>query len=269
MYWRMYNRVKSICDSRYPENSEYITMLRVIGLSTTVELIIKSAYENTIGRSTRWLTGNHDVEEDKIIAKANNDYSTVIFYKPWYEFNFMTWVHSIWKEPDFFGKNFTRKLERKISFSLEYSFKALYAKLIKWAVQSTYAPSDGLVYMTVNSTVPNTQMLPDEVKILAQEGNKMIISMPRWGSFSRIILILIEKKFIFDDISGNKKITLSLVSDSKNTSDLKLVRLIFSDPFVSNPSKIRSLVLANVNNLSEAIKEAQQKGFQIEHIYDY
>ena len=64
-------------------------MLKVIGISITVEYIVKSYYENSIGRITRWLANDKPVAEDKIIAQANSSYSDLIFDAPWYEFDFL------------------------------------------------------------------------------------------------------------------------------------------------------------------------------------
>tara|TARA_R110002110_G_scaffold404606_1_gene623128 strand:- start:154021 stop:156459 length:2439 start_codon:yes stop_codon:yes gene_type:complete len=269
MYWRMYDRVLSICDDRYPQNSEYITMLKVIGISTTVEYIVKSAYENTIGRFTRWLANDKPVVEDDIIAQANRAYSNLIFYDPWYEFDFSSWVNKIWHEPDFFDKNFIRKTERKLSFSMEYGFKSLYAKLIKYAVQSSYEPSEGLIYLSV--TTPNVSVtdLPSKVKVISQEENKLLISVPRWGDFSKIIPMLIQQGYIFNDISGNQDIAVSFVADSGMNKSLAQSDLIFKDKFVSDKSKARIVSLAKVSNLHLAIKEAQDAGYTLEHIYDY
>ena len=41
-FWRLYDRVTALAGDT---NNEYITMLRVIGVSTTDEFLLKGAYE--------------------------------------------------------------------------------------------------------------------------------------------------------------------------------------------------------------------------------
>lgn len=140
----------------YPENSEYQTMLQVIGVSTTAEYMVKGLYENTIGRFTCW-TASADTPEDILIQKVHAAYAQLIFAEAWYKFPFYSWAKKIWSEPDFFGKNFIRKLERKTSFTANFIFKALYAKLIGCGAQTAYELSDGLVTMQVNM---NANLIP-------------------------------------------------------------------------------------------------------------
>src|SRR5690606_4868742 len=85
-YWTLYDRVIAIArESQYPENGEYLTMLRVIGVSTTAEYLVKGAYEGTIGRLMRWSANNEDTEEDRIYARAQQAYAHFIHDKAWYE----------------------------------------------------------------------------------------------------------------------------------------------------------------------------------------
>ena len=150
-YWTMYDRVLAINESgQFPENSEYLMMLRVIGISMTVEYLFKSLYENTIGRLTRWLADDEDTDEDRVIQFASRAYSDLIFDKAWYEFDFLSWVGRMWREPALIGPNMIRKYERKLFFTLEFGIKALYAKLIGFGAQTAYAPSEERIYLTAD-----------------------------------------------------------------------------------------------------------------------
>lgn len=263
-YWRLYDRVKEVAKDVYPENAEYITMLRVIGISTTIEYMYKGLYEKTIGAFTAWTAKGDLTPEDRIIAQAQLAYSELIYDEAWYKFDFFPWVKKIWSDTDFFGENFIRKVERKLFFSLEFTLKAVYAKLIGQAVQSNYEPSDGFIYMT--ATGSGDVQAP--AKILEQKGDAYLMAIPRWNLFTKTLPALIEQGYVFQDISGNTRMVLSYVGGSI-PKDLKESTLLFASPMVSNPQQQRVYVYSAVSNLKNAMHELSAKGLSLEHIYDY
>lgn len=268
-YWKLYDRARTICDGRYPDNPEYLTMLRVIGISTTVEYMYKGLYEQTIGRFTRWIAGGEDAPEDLIIRQAQRAYSDLIFDKAWYEFDFANWVGRIWREPSFFGANFIRKLERKLFFTLEFGFKTLYAKLIGFGAKTAYEPSEGLIYLTAIVPQPVQADLPDSTRVLFAGEGAQILSVPRWGGFTEVIPQLASRGVRFRDISGNKSIVVQLRIPAKGDGKLQSVKTLFSSPLVSDGDTTRLYVQARVDKLHELLNEVDRKSMRLEHIYDY
>lgn len=268
-YWVLYDRVKAITVGVYPENAQYMTMLQVIGVSTTVEYLLKGAYERSIGRFTRWTAGGQDTPEDRIIAQAHRAYSDLIFHEAWYEFDFSAWKDQVWSETEFFGENFIRKLERKLFFSMEYGFKALYAKLIKYAAQTTYEQSDGLIYMQAVVPPDSNAIFPSSVKVIAESAGEVTLAVPRWGAFTDAIIALAKHELRYTNISGNTRIVVSTLSDPANAPPLTQSRRVFSSRLVSNSNQQRTYWLVKVKDLSGAINEALVKGYQVEHIFDY
>lgn len=268
-YWTLYDRVIALSKDNYPENSEYITVLRVIGISTTIEYMYKSLYENTIGRLTRWSTGNINTPEDEIISQAHRAYSELIFDKAWYEFDFAHWVGRIWKDTSFTGKNFIRKLERKLFFTLEYGFKTGYAKLIKLSAQTAYEQGDGLIYMT--ASVPDTTSITATAatEIISTDNEDVLLSVKRWGEFTKTIPVLAEHGYDFEDISGNHVITLTLIQNDQQAFTSSYAKKLFSSKLVSDSSKKRIAVVTKVHDLKEFILELMENKQPIEHIYDY
>jgi FAD/FMN-containing dehydrogenase len=268
-YWTLYDRVTAIADSAYPRNDQYITVLRVIGISTTIEYMYKGIYENVIGRFTRWLAGNQDTPEDLIIRQAQRAYSELIYDKAWYEFDFWPWVQKIWSEPVFLGPNIIRKLERKLFFSLEYGFKTIYAKLIELGAKTAYKQSDGLIYLTVSNRNPDLKNIPEQVEILEKHNKRYLISVPRWGGFTEVIPKLANQNFDFDDISGNNEIVVTYNIEKAKPFSSNYSSTLFESSFVSNPKIKRLAVLTKVKDLKNLILESQAKGYKIEHIFDY
>ncbi len=267
-YWQLYDKVVAFTDDKYPKNDEYITMLQVIGISTTIEYMYKGIYENTVGRFTRW-TANDTTPEDNIIKNAHSAYSALIFHEAWYEFDFSHWLKKIWVEPDFFGDNFIRKFERKLFFTLEFGFKELYAGAIKLAAKSTYDESDGNIYLTLQSekTLQSEQIYPGD--ILATDDKKYLLSVPRWGGFTDLIPKLANLDVTFSDISGNNQIAISFLTDKITPFKPSFGTYLFDSHLVSSDNVKRVIYLVNVSDLTALIIELKHNGHSVEHIYDY
>ena len=267
-YWQLYDNAVAFTDDKYPRNDEYMMMLQVIGISTTIEYMYKGAYENTLGRFTRW-TASADTPEDNIIKNAHSAYSSLIFHQAWYEFDFASWLKKIWIEPEFFGNNFIRKIERKLFFTLEFGFKELYAGAIKFAAKNTYDESDGKIYLTLNSEI---SLQPEQIypgNILATAGKDYLLSVPRWGGFTSLIPKLASLGVTFGDISGNGQIALSFLTDELSPFKPTLGTYLFDSPLVSVDNSKRVIYLVNVSDLTALIIEIEQNGHTVEHIYDY
>ena len=268
-YWSLYDRARAITDGHYPDNPQYLTMLRVIGISTTIEYLYKGLYEQSVGRFTRWAAGGAETPEDLIIRQAQRAYSDLIFETAWYEFDFAAWVSRIWQEPPLFGKNFIRKLERKIYFTLEFGFKSLYAKLVGFGAKSAYEASDGLVYLTASLPKLQQSKMPESVQLLFSGEGAQIYSVPRWGEFSKVIPQLASLGMRFRDISGNESIVVQLRAPTSSKVSLANAKELFSVPLVSDSSSKYIYVTAQVDELDQLLKEVSVKNITLVHIYDY
>ncbi|GAB6069658.1 hypothetical protein JCM30760_07550 [Thiomicrorhabdus hydrogeniphila] len=268
-YWTLYDRVVTISQTMGEENGEYMTMLKVIGISTTIEYMYKSLYENTIGRFTLWTANGQYTPEDKIIAQAQRAYSNLIFDEAWYMFNFNEWVERIWQETDFWGEHAMRKIERKLFFTLEFGFKSWYANLIKNAAEATYEKSDGLIYLVTSLPEKTMNQLPENVVVIYRGSDNVILSVPRWGEFTKNIPKLLEQGIQISEISGNKEIAVSFIGSIEAKERLSIGKLLFDSKIVSKPGMIRQVMLVDVSRLNEFLKELENRGFALEHLFDY
>ena len=249
-YWSLYDRVNVLADTMYPANFEYQTMLWVIGVSTTAEFVAKGAYENTIGRLTRWLAGE-DTEEDMLIQEAHRAYSDLIYTKPWYEFPFADYQKRIWSGTSFFGRGFVRKLERKLMFSLEFGFKALYAKAIGFGAQTAFEGSDGLVTMHIVAENVDLEAVDHRIKSLKAFANgHRVVTVPRWGEFTEIVPRMAAAGVRFVEISGNDEIVVTALGDKgRDGRRPAAARLLFQSMVIDPADTQRSVYWVKVKEL--------------------
>ena len=268
-YWTLYDRVSVLTDGLYPDNSEYQVMLWVIGVSTTAEFVAKGVYENTIGRLTRW-TASADTEEDLLIQRAHRAYSDLIHYEPWYVFPFSDYASRVWSEPSFFGKNFIRKIERKLSFSMEFWFKALYAKVIGYGAQTAYEASDGLVTMHVVADPERLRNIDPRITVLRDFGEgDVVITVPRWGGFTEIVPKLAAADVRFVEISGNDEIVITALAAMDNESTPDNAHLLFGSMVISPTNRKRSVYVARIEDLHVVLNSMDRKNIDLEHVFDF
>lgn len=268
-YWTLYDRVNVLVEGMYPENSDYQLMLWVIGVSTTAEFIVKGAYENTIGRLTRW-TASGDTPEDLLIQEAHRAYGDLIYYEPWYVFPFSDYAGRIWGDTQFFGKNFIRKLERKLMFTGEFGFKALYAKAIGFGAQTAYEASDGLVTMHIVADAEQLPRIDSRIHLLRDFGEgDLVVTVPRWGGFTEIVPKLAAAGVEFVEINGNDEIVLTTVEANDSTLAPANTRLLFNSMVISPEGMKRSVYVVQIENLQSALNSLEDYNLQLEHVFDF
>ena len=147
-FWGSYHAVYRETRRGYPTNYGYHVMIMVIGVSTTVEYALRSAYEAVIGRVTELTATHGPTEEDRYGARVAQEYVDFIRVRPWYEFDYVGALRGLWRDVPWKGAHPLRKVERRYALTTEYGIKAAYAKLIGWGTQATYdtaAPTTAVV----------------------------------------------------------------------------------------------------------------------------
>jgi hypothetical protein len=268
-YWTLYDRVTAIAEAnRYGRNSEYLTMLHVIGVSTTFEYVLKGAYEKTVGRFTRWTADGEDTEEDRLIQRAHRAYADFIFDAAWYQYDFGRWLDELWGATPLFGPSFIRKLERRLFFTLEYGGKAVYAKVIGFASRTAFGIKDDHIYFTLLAPADGAPN-PAGVETVRADGRTRVATSLRWGPFTEAAAALADQGFDFVDISGNRRIVVSAVGprDREPPSDGTLE--LFESRVLSNDALERHVLLVETRALGAFLRALPPSGIRLEHVYDY
>jgi FAD/FMN-containing dehydrogenase len=267
-YWSLYDRSMKLVSAGYEENEEYNTMLQVIGVSITMEYTAKMLYENTIGRVFSWFSNGINSDEEKIIIEAQRAYSDFIYDKAWYEFEFLPWIKQVWTTSNTSDSNWMRKIERKFFFTLEFSFKAAYAKLIELGAKASYEEPVTKIYLLI-STADSLQTSND-FQIVHEEGDRKIISITRWGVFTKTISVLKDKNIDIIEIGGNDEIVVSVLADTNSKNVTNEGELLYTSRVVTKPNRIRQVYLVPVGRLLDFAKQlTRENGVEVEHVFDY
>lgn len=266
-YWKIYDRSKTLTSGAYPPNEEYLTMLDVIGVSITLEYTAKMLYENTLGQFFSWFSNGIPSDDEREIVKAQRAYSDFIYDKAWYEFRFMPWVKGVWRVSNNAESNWVRKVERKLFFTFEFTFKAAYATLIEWAAHEAYDESPTNIFALV--ATPDSLKTLTNVVVLDHQDEKKLIGIARWGSFTKAMLEMAEQDIKMLEIAGNDEILVSVLRSRITEKTVLQSQLLYTSQVVSNPDVIREVHLVSVPVLLAFIKELKQNNIELEHVYDY
>ena len=268
-FWALYDRVKKISEANhYGRNAEYLTMLRVIGASTTFEYVLKGAYETTLGRFTRWTASGEDTEEDLLIQRAHRAYADFIFDAAWYRYDFGHYLDELWGETPLFGAHFIRKLERRLFFTVEYGGKAIYAKVIGFASRTAYGVKDDHIFFTVTAPTDHAPN-PPGVETIQADGPVRIATSLRWGPFTEAAAALSASGFDFADVSGNRRIVVTVVGPRDNEPHADGIAELFESRVLSDPNLERHVLLVETRTLSQLLRALPESGARLEHVYDY
>lgn len=268
-YWRNYCCVFGVARNNYPVAWPEHMMLVVIGTSFSIEYALKGAYEHSIGRVSEWTSRNQMTAEDAYAAEVAEDYARFVHIRPFYEYSFARALARLWTQVPLRGGHWFRKVERRTWLTVDYAVEAIYCELIQLATHATYgyeetttsawitAPSFGVI-----AAVPN-------VRVVRQlGGGNYIVEIPRYQEFTTRALEAARLGIHFAQISGNRNILISVLSDHpfKPRAEEEILR---SDAIPSETGKSRTALLCRVTTLTETVLALEKQSVTIEHVYDF
>lgn len=230
-------------------------MVYTIGVSFTAELLLKAAYEETMGRIVTLMRGRTRAPLDDLSARQAADYAVFLQQTPWYLWDFTRDAAELDAATDGL-----RDRERRFALGIEYRTKAAYAKVIEAAVAAVGA--DQLRLRAVVSGMDSAALagLPD-VQVIETLPDGIVIEAPRYRAFTRLAESIAAAEGAFVEIAGNDDILFTTVTDQTAAEGA-----IYSFPRQGNPG-YRHLVMLPVSALAGALRDLPQG--TLEHIHDY
>ena len=266
-YWNQYKLVTNLVVQSSHDNSDYMTVLSVIGHSFSAENIVKGIYENSIGKFSEWVADHTQVPEDIYAAKVAKDYASFLYDKPWYDFPYFSYLKGVWSihaAQDYsFGQN-VRRGERKVALSLEYGVKTIYASVIAFATHSKWGVQDDIVSAVVSYDGGTTLQL---------------LQAPHYQPFTRDLLEVLEQQsqnpqFEIFDIAGNSHITfvykdaVGSPAVTQTTEVLRDSEIVAFDTNVPQYIDRITVEIATID-IPQVYRTLKERGIVIDHFYDY
>lgn len=270
-YWRQYDLIKKLVANEQDTHvvKEYDTVLKVIGVSFSLENTIKALYENTIGKVSEKLANNKQTPEDHLAAEVATYYAVFLYDYPWYDFPYFSYFKKLWiiKKTEnccTLGQNI-RRVERKIFMSIEFLVKAGYSSVIRLVTHQKFGIQDDVVCATIAYSATGTDQL---------------LCAPHYQPFTRKLLLVLgeeenNKDFIIKDIADNNKIALTYKEMDDREDVYKNIELLDRHKeiqgIVSGKTifKNRVTVLIPVGDIRLLYSVLKSRGITVDHFYDY
>ena len=255
----------------YPFNGGYHAMVSVIGSSTTVEYGLRAAYESTVGRLAEASSDGMPTAEEQLGARVAQAYVEFIRVDPWYLFDFITPLRTLWADTPAVGQNLLRKWERRFALSTEYLVKAGYAWLIKLGTQSVYEAAKPVTAVALDrmpSKLPAN--LPDLKRLEGGVDGAVLVTVPRLRAFMAYAQALAAQGITLHEIAGNRGVIVaSVIERSDSAPPAAPLRSIFVQPILTQRGWERRVVAVPVPELSAQLRRWRAADVQVEHVYDY
>ncbi|QXT38934.1 hypothetical protein [Gymnodinialimonas ceratoperidinii] len=233
-------------------------LVHVIGVSFTFEMMMKAAYEETLGRLTTLIRGPARAPLDALAAEQAATYAAFLQQVPWYRYDFRADAQALRDQ----ATGIFRDRERAVALGLEHAARARYAALIADAVAAT-GHDDLTLNMVVRGLPPETLAQAEGVRIIAETAAGTEIETPRYRALTRLMADWADQGAQFVDIAGNDEIMFTALSDDPEHPDAlaSLPRQGYDDT--------RHLFLVPVPELARALRGLPERGLRLEHIHDY
>lgn len=269
-FWTSYCAVNRLVTPRYEFNFGTHLMIYVIGISHTVEYVLKGLYENTVGRLSELFAPNPPTAEDQFARQFAQDYGQWLNTVPWYDFVFGERLAALWESVPFWGSGQVRKSERRFALSAELAVKAAYGWLIKGGSESVYAPAELEIHALMRGLPLDTGSIDRRIEVIEvfRDGTQLV-KLPRYQPFTEIAQKLGASNASFLEIGGNSNILVSLTVPENWVPPEEVPPILFETQILSGTEGKRVGLSVPVTLLLDVIRKIGPSGARLEHIYDY
>lgn len=266
-YW------SSLCDitrrttRREATPGDMKVMLYIIGVSFTAEMIVKGAWEETIGRATAWWRGPARNAEDRFAADMAARYAAFLTQTPWYAFPFAANLGRFWRETEFGSPSALRSVERRFALTAEWGVKAGYGWALGLAAGLT--PADLRIRSVVAGLSPEALTAISGVTVIGPAGEGLLIETDRYRAFTERARRITASGGRFVEIAGNRRVLVTLVVPDRAAPAVPDAERLFAVEVQARPGFSRIGLDLPVERFAEAVAAAEAGGGTLEHLYDY
>jgi hypothetical protein len=237
-----------------------------IGLSFSGEMLIKAAWENSVGRLFEWL-GGWPSENDFHSARVQRSYGAFMHETPWYAFPFGQALGGLWttSEPD----RHLRHWERRLALSLEYGGKAGYAAVIGWLSGAALGRDEPTLRFVARADPAALRAIDDRLRPVGTIGDGLyVVEAPRYAQFTELMLKLSHTQAELVEIAGNDHIFVTLLMPVEARLPAE-ARPLMKVPLDDRAGWERIGVTIEVGGLLPLLRAVEAGFGEVEHVYDY
>jgi hypothetical protein len=262
-FWKADCALTAIADRHGGADTQTRMMVATIGVSFTLEMGLKAAYEETLGRLTAYWRGDQKTPQDIVARDMAIDYAAFLRQTPWYKYPFQPEIDKLWAAP---VDEPVRGWERRLALGGEWKAKIAYAGLIANAVAATGEAKLTIFSIVSGIQAPALSAMPD-VRVVSENASGILIETPRYDRFTHILADIAKAGGTIREIAGNDEIMVSLTAAATDQTPPP-GELIARFPRAGFDSD-RLLVAVKIADLAQLLRERPIADPGIEHIFDF
>jgi hypothetical protein len=267
-YWEQYGGVCEVTRRSYAYDTGTHVTLAVTGTIFSLENIVKGLYENSVGWLTERFSGR-DTPEDAFASQLATEFGTFRQTEQWYSFPFADRLVTLWTDTPFVGAHMARKLERRMSLTVELAVKAVYSSVVGLSTGVAYAAAGPQVHVWIDRAPASVYTDTQFTAVANEKTQGAILALPGGEPFTRLMLDLHSRAVKFVAIAGNDDILVTAIVPAKQIPVTKPGRVLTNLPVLTDPEKTRLALTVPVASLSDVMTTILSNGGKIERIYDY
>ena len=240
------------------------SMIHTIGVSFTAEMLVKAAYEDTVGRLTAWIRGPRKTPQDDVIVATAADYAAFLRQTPWYEYPFHDKAQALWAIP---VEQRVRGWERRLGIGLEFEAKALYARVLAGAAAAG-EPAPLTIRSVISGLPPADLARMGGVTVIARRAGGVEIETPRYAAFTRILAEVSRRGGAVREIAGNDEIMASVTVREGTRLDPRFGTVLLRLKRDGRPGD-RLLLNVRMQDLGALLTAHPVGDPGVEHLFDY
>lgn len=262
-FWESTCALTRVADAHGGADSSTRLMIYTIGASFTLEMGLKAAYEETLGRIFAAIRGPTKTPQDMAAAAMAMDYAAFLRQTPWYKYDFQAAIDALWIVPIM---DPWRGWERRLALGAEWKAKIFYAGMIAAGVAAT-----GEAKLTIQSVVTGLDTIQlgaiADVKVISETADGIVIETPRYARFTQILSEIARAGGTIREIAGNDDImvALTLPPGEDYVGPGEVIARMPRDGFWSE----RVLVDTKVGDLARLLAARPPGDPGLEHVFDY
>jgi hypothetical protein len=262
-FWTSTCKLMRIADDHGGADQATRTMIYTIGASFNLEMGLKAAYEETLGRLFATIRGPQKTPQDEQALNIAVDYSAFLRQMPWYKYDFDRASRELWAAP---MTDPMRGWERRLALGGEWKAKSYYAAAIGAAVAAT-----GEAQLRIRSVIygidAGTLKAIPNVAVIAETPDGIVIETPRYDIFTHVLADIAAKNGLVREIAGNDDVMVSVTipSDATYNGPGEVITEMHRDGFQTT----RLLLNLKVSELGPFFKVMPIGDPGVEHVFDY
>jgi hypothetical protein len=262
-FWQSTCALTRVADAHGGADGSTRVMIYTIGASFTLEMTLKAAYEETIGRILAAVRGPVKSPQDLVASTMAAEYAAFLRQTPWYMYDFQKMVDALWAAP---VTDSWRGWERRLALGGEWKAKIAYADMIAAGVAAT-----GPASLTIRSVVTGIDAAQlgaiADVRIVSQTTDGIVIETPRYARFTEILAEIARAGGTIREIAGNDDVmvTLTLGPGDDYVGPGEAIARLPREGFWTE----RVLIDTKVADLSRLLSTRPIGDPGLEHVFDY